>query len=132
MPRRPVPTSLKVIRGNPGKRPINGREPKPPVADLICPEHLSPLAAQEWARIVPILIDLGLATTADRTVLIAYCELYAEMVERSTARKEQRTASIAQLRACLVELGLTPAARAKMTVQPRDGDETESRYFGAS
>lgn len=127
---RATPTALKIIRGNPGKRPINGREPKPPVAALICPEHLSPIAAIEWARIVPILVDLGVATTADRSVLIAYCELYAEMVERSTARKEQRTAAIAQLRACMVELGLTPAARAKMTVQAKHGDETEAKYFG--
>lgn len=132
MGRKATPTALKIIRGNPGKRPINGREPKPPVAGLICPEHMSDIAAGEWARIVPVLIDLGLATTADRSVLIAYCELYAEMVERSTERREQRTASIAQLRACMVELGLTPASRAKMTVQPRHGDETEAKYFGVA
>lgn len=129
---RPTPTALKIIRGNPGKRAINGKEPKPPIAALICPDHLSPIAAQEWARIVPVLVGLGLATTADRSVLIAYCELHAEMVERSTQRKELRTASIAQLRACMVELGLTPAARAKMTIQPQDGDEAESRYFGTN
>ncbi len=129
---RPTPTALKLLRGNPGKRAINGSEAKPPAGDLPCPEHLTPIAAAEWARIVPVLVRLGLATVADRTVLEAYCSLYAEMVETTIARQPLRTAAIAQLRACMVELGLTPAARAKLTVQPQHGDETESRYFGAA
>jgi hypothetical protein len=33
MPNPPVPTHLKIIRGNPGKRKINKNEPKP-VGDL--------------------------------------------------------------------------------------------------
>ncbi len=28
--RKPKPTRLKLIEGNPGRRPINGQEPKPP------------------------------------------------------------------------------------------------------
>lgn len=131
MANRPTPTALKIVRGNPGKRPINGAEPKPPVAGLICPEHLPPLAAAEWARIVPVLVNLGVATVADRAVLEAYCVLYAQMVERTIAGKVQPPAAIAALRGCMVELGLTPAARTKLTVQPRHGDEKESKYFGA-
>ena len=128
--RRPVPTALKLRRGNPGKRPMTAGEPQPPVAGLVCPEHLPPVAAAEWARIVPVLIDLGLATVADRAVLEAYCVLYDQFEERTIAGKVQPPAAIAALRACMVELGLTPAARAKLTVQPRHGDEKEARYFG--
>ena len=29
--RKPVPTALKKLRGNPGKRPLNDAEPKPDV-----------------------------------------------------------------------------------------------------
>ena len=34
--RKPVPTHLRVIRGNPGKRALNGNEPLP-VGDLVDP-----------------------------------------------------------------------------------------------
>ena len=27
--RKPTPTAIKVLEGNPGKRPLNDREPKP-------------------------------------------------------------------------------------------------------
>ena len=32
--RKPKPTALKVLEGNPGKRPLNDREPVPPKATL--------------------------------------------------------------------------------------------------
>ena len=35
--RKPKPTALKVLEGNPGKRPLNDREPVPPKATLEMP-----------------------------------------------------------------------------------------------
>lgn len=38
--RKPKPSALKRLEGNPGKRPLNELEPIPPVIGLTCPKHL--------------------------------------------------------------------------------------------
>ena len=35
--RKPKPTALKVLEGNPGKRPLNENEPIPPKGSIKCP-----------------------------------------------------------------------------------------------
>ena len=39
--RKPKPTALKVLEGNPGKRPLNDREPVPPLSLI----HISDIAS---------------------------------------------------------------------------------------
>ena len=48
--RKPQPTALKVLKGNPGRRPLNEDEPKPEVLLPRPPAHLSPVARREWRR----------------------------------------------------------------------------------
>jgi hypothetical protein len=45
--RRPKPTRVKALTGNPGKRPLNTHEPRPEPAAPDCPPELSPAARQE-------------------------------------------------------------------------------------
>ncbi len=47
--RRPKPSRIKALTGNPGKRPLNSHEPQPAVPE--CPSELSLAARQEWARL---------------------------------------------------------------------------------
>ena len=75
--RKPTPTSLKVLNGNPGKRPLPKNEPKPTPTAPDCPEWLSDNAKAEWQRIAPQLEKLGLLTQVDQTALAAYCESWA-------------------------------------------------------
>jgi len=56
--RRPKPTRLKVLIGNPGKRPLNSNEPHPEVALPDCPPELGPVARQEWERMTAQLAPL--------------------------------------------------------------------------
>lgn len=77
----PKPTALRVIEGNPGKRPLPPNEPKPMVAAPSCPKHLKPKAKAEWRRISKQLLKLGLLTQVDRAVLAAYCQSWARWVE---------------------------------------------------
>jgi hypothetical protein len=42
--RKPMPTVLRIVTGNAGKRPLNTSEPKPVTAIPTCPAHLSPTA----------------------------------------------------------------------------------------
>ena len=37
---KPTPTPLKILRGNPGCRPLNAAEPQPPANGIVMPEHL--------------------------------------------------------------------------------------------
>ncbi len=78
-----TPTALKVATGNPGKRAINTKEPKPK-GKLTLPNTLSPLASKLWKRVVQAMPD-GVFTQADEAALVAYCEAYANLL---TATKE--------------------------------------------
>jgi phage terminase small subunit len=49
--RPPKPTALKVLEGNPGKRPLNQNEPKPEKKAPNCPSWLLPDAKKEWRRL---------------------------------------------------------------------------------
>ena len=79
--RRPKPTRLKMLTGNPGKRPLNGNEPRPAPAVPECPAELGPVARTEWNRLVGELTTLRLLTNLDRAALAAYCGAYALWAE---------------------------------------------------
>ncbi len=48
--RKPKPTAIKVLEGNPGKRELNLSEPKPEKKAPKCPAWLEPEAKREWRR----------------------------------------------------------------------------------
>ena len=81
----PIPTNLKVMRGNPGKRALNKREPKPALADPAYPDHLDAGAKQEWDRLLPILRTMRVLTEADGILLANLCSAL------STQYKAQET-----------------------------------------
>jgi phage terminase small subunit len=85
--RRPQPTALKVLRGNPGKRPLNADEPTPPPGDVEKPTTLSTPAAAVWDRLAPIAIAMRTLTRADVTAFAMCCELQATL-EWAAGRKD--------------------------------------------
>src|SRR5438045_4928772 len=74
--RRPKPTRIKALTGNPGKRPLNPHEPRPEPSLPECPPELSPVAQREWSRLAAELSKLGLITQLDRGALATYCGAY--------------------------------------------------------
>src|SRR5260370_1172430 len=70
--RRPKPTRIKALTGNPGKRPLNAHEPRPEPALPECPPELSPAAQREWARLTGELSKLSLITNLDRGALATF------------------------------------------------------------
>ena len=138
--RKPKPTRLKLIEGNPGKRPIRGAEPKPPGTLPTCPAHLSATAKAEWKRLAKSLHRIGLLTQVDRAVLAAYCQAYGRWVEAERKLAETPvllktpagyvqqspwlTVSNKQLELMakfMAEIGLTPSSRSRLAIQVPTG-----------
>ena len=64
--RKPKPTALKVLEGNPGRRPLNKNEPKPKgKKKLQCPSYFNAEAKKEWRRLSKVLIEMGVLTEFD-------------------------------------------------------------------
>lgn len=138
--RKPKPTALKLLEGNPGKRPINGREPRPPNAKPTCPSHLSPTAKAEWKRLADALNQIGLLTQVDRAALAAYCQAYGRWVEAEKKLAETPTIlkmpsgyiqvspwltisnkQLDLMARYMTELGLTPSSRSRLAIQMPSG-----------
>lgn len=84
----PKPNVLKLIEGNPGKRPLNLADGvNPEVAVPSVPKHLGKEAVREWRRITPLLAELGLVARIDLAALAMYCQAYGRMVELELAMK---------------------------------------------
>jgi P27 family predicted phage terminase small subunit len=85
----PTPLRLRLLKGNPGKRPLR---PEPePSREPACPEpppFVVGYAADEYWRVAPELHRLGLLTTIDLVPACAYCVSYARwrMAEEALAR----------------------------------------------
>jgi P27 family predicted phage terminase small subunit len=143
--RKPVPTKLKILNGNPGKRPLNDKEPLPP-AEIIpnCPAHIQGEARKEWKRFVKILHNIGLLTIIDRSLFAAYCQSWGQWVELS--EKVAQTgflikgkdgvpqvnpyvrlmeAAKSSMQKALSELGMTPTSRTRI----KTGKETSKDEF---
>jgi len=131
--RKPKPTALKLLEGNPGKRPINVNEPIPPKGDIKCPSWLLPEAKKEWKRLAPALEAMGVLTMADEKAFCGYCQAYARWKEAeefitqdgsifktpSGYVQQVPQVSIAQqnlkiMQSFCSEFGLTPATRARI------------------
>jgi P27 family predicted phage terminase small subunit len=145
MSRRPKPTAIKLLEGNPGKRPLNTEEPKPTTGIPEMPKELRPTARREWGRITLDLDALGVLSVVDGKALAMYCDAYADWEEAQRdcvrnglvietpvfnkngdlagyVKKENpsfnvKCKAIKTMKAFLIEFGLTPASRAKLKIE---------------
>jgi len=86
---KPKPTGLRILEGNPSRRPINHTEPRP-TGEPVCPPHLCDDAQATWAQIMDSLPP-GMIASADAPLLAAYCEACAthkQATERLNKRRE--------------------------------------------
>ena len=132
--RKPKPTALKLLEGNPGHRKLNEFEPKPPDNIPECPEWLEEDAKQEWNRLGKMLGEMGILTEVDMTAFAGYCQAYARWKEAEEYLSENGATftapsgyiqqvpqvSIAQTNLKMMlkfceQFGLTPSARSRIT-----------------
>jgi P27 family predicted phage terminase small subunit len=146
--RKPKPSVIRALEGNPGKRPLNDREPTPPQGVPDCPNYLDDEARAEWFRTAKVLSDMRLLTPADRSALAAYCVVYSrwlhaeEQVKKfgSIVKSPEKgfpmkspylciaDQALETMRKFMVEFGLTPSSRSRIRVpdNPDAIDEFEA------
>ncbi len=140
--RKPKPTKLKIMEGNPGKRPLNLNEPKPlPIAPE-CPKELSPNAKKIWNRFYPELEMLGLLTIIDEMTFAGLCQNYAIYLKTEkflkkngrvmkTRRGKIKTRpevyisnnALNFVKSFATEFGLTPSSRGRISLPSGTLDE---------
>ncbi len=79
--RKPKPTPLKLLEGNPGKRPLPQGEVRLASKAPRCPQWLEEDAKKEWKRMGKILEQMGILTEMDMTAFAGYCQAYARWKE---------------------------------------------------
>ena len=98
-----MPTVLRMVRNNPGRRRLNKNEPKPDALDTRCPAELVDAAARkEWARGIIPAIKTRQITEAEWSMAIAHCELWATWQSQlEEARKHAIEHRIGMVRATM-------------------------------
>lgn len=152
--RKPVPTVLRIARGNPSQHKLSDDEPTPaPVVDLAVPAHLADDAdaVAAWQDKAPMLQRLGLLTEADTDALILYCKTFARWVQAHrelqahgpvlVSRRNKypivspyvaiANQTLAQCHKLLIEFGLTPVSRTRVHVPKDKTSDQKDKYFGA-
>jgi len=155
--RKPKPSHLRVVTGNPGKRPLNAREPQPAARLPECPPELTDDGKDEWGRISVELYNCGLLAGVDRAALGAYCQAYGRWVqaERALAKMAANdpltggllikttngnaiqnplvgiaNKAMADMVRYAVEFGMTPSARSRIeALAPIEASDPAAKYF---
>jgi P27 family predicted phage terminase small subunit len=136
--RKRIPDHLKVVAGTDRPDRSNSAAPVPPKDIPQAPGWLTVRGAEIFAGLVALLDSMGIASSAD-TQVITLCASRIEEVEITTALIEdngrtyettsdtgtmyrtrpevgQRNEAMRHAQSLLSELGLTPAARSKVSV----------------
>lgn len=156
---KPQPTYLKIVRGNPGKRPLPKAEAKVAPAMPIPPAHLSEEARAEWEMVSAELFRAGLLSGIDRAVLAAYCQAYGRWVQAERAiaemaKRDQLTGGLmikttngnaiqnplvgtankaaGDMVRFAVEFGMSPSARSRISAAPPSEEDADParKYIG--
>lgn len=154
--RKPKPTHLKLVTGNPGKRSLPKREAKTKPALPKPPPFLTADAVEEWNRIARQLFNLGVLAEIDRAALAAYCQAYgrwaqAEKALKQMAERDHLTGGLmiktsngnaiqnplvgtankaaSDMMRYAAEFGMTPSARSRITATPPE-QEDRDEFFG--
>lgn len=145
--RKPKPIETHKLNGNPSRLNL---DKKIKMADKLSrevpdpPEYLDDLAKEHWKKIVPELKKMGTLAAVDIGAVEAACTAYSNMVHASKELKLMNTqtyktksgalqqvpqvgifnTSASLYKSYCAELGLTPAARTRVSPD-MDGDDEE-------
>lgn len=135
--RKPKPTTLKILQGNPGKRGLNKEEPSFECGPPEKPDWLDPIASERWDWLIEKLIPKRVLTIADQGILLLASTAYSryrmfnqyvmvngahytgttangDEIHRAWPENGQCNQAFRQLALAEAELGMTPTARTKV------------------
>lgn len=140
--RRPLPSAVHKLNGNPGKRKAPAREPRPKAGLPSAPAELGKEGRLEWERVGAELLTLGLVSAVDRAALAGYCFAWERALKAQRKLKREGETitttrgnviqhpslgiynrAMKQLREFAIEFGMTPAARRRVESTPPNGGE---------
>lgn len=137
--RKPKPLHLKLLAGNPGKRPINTRAPAPPGELFEAPDGLTEAQRAGWTYAIAHS-PRGLLRRLDRSALMVW--VVAEDLHRQALAEVGKLGLVVKTnlgnpiqnpylpilnkQAAIMlkaasELGFTPSSRSRITVSPAEG-----------
>ena len=136
--RKPKPTKLKVVTGNPGGRPLSKNEPQPLAGIPTAPPHLSDRGREAWHFWAKELDDVGVLTMLDGLALELLAEAYGDLLDARDLVKfhgklsttsngndiQHPAVGIAnqaweRVKKMLVEFGMTPSARTRVAISEK-------------
>jgi P27 family predicted phage terminase small subunit len=151
--RKPKPTYLKLVSGNPGKRRMNANEPKPAGNLTAAPDFLTPAQREVWDYAIKHAPN-GLLKLLDRDVLLAWVvarDMFQTAVENQRRidtnnglplltrtpeghfqqspylpiinRQSQIMMKAAE------ELGFTPSSRSRIQLDPEHVTDPAEKFF---
>jgi len=86
---KPKPTALKILEGNPGKRPLNDREPQPMKGRPRMPSNLPADEKRVWRQMIRHLESMKLLSTVDQNILERYCFDFVQWRKLSSFLKRE-------------------------------------------
>lgn len=151
--RKPKPTALRLLAGNPGKRAISADEPVfAEATEAEPPPWMDEGARAEWNRIAPELEQLGLLRKVGIQALATYCRAVSRLAaaERIIAERGMTfdamegpkprpeiaisNACAEQIRKFGAEFGLTPASSPRIHAPKKPAKDAKAekarRFFG--
>lgn len=140
--RKPKPTAVKKLEGNPGHRPLPANEPQYEAANDRAPTGMTAEARKFWHKLAEQVIGAGVLRTVDVPAFVLMAEHYAlamraidEIAGYAGLTTEDRNGeerklpllqvfrdNAAAYRTFAGEFGLTPSSRARIHVQG-DGEQ---------
>ena len=136
---KPKPTALRVIHGNPAKRPLPEGEPMPGIGLIpSAPEWLGKIGTAVWNEESPKLRAAGLLTSVDSRALSLYCEAWDDFFEaRQHIEKNgsiaigkngpyqhpavgMKNKAIQRIKQIGAEFGMTPSSRTGINLAVQD------------
>ena len=128
--RKPTPTAIKELEGNPGKRKLNDKEPRPEKKAPSCPKWLEPEAKKEWRRLAKKMELMGVLTEVDMAAFAVKTPsgYWQQVPQVSIAQTYLKV-----MNRFAEQFGLTPASRSRIvadTTSSGSEDELEALLGG--
>ncbi len=125
------PTALRLLSGNPGKRPIPAAEPSYEPCDATMPDWLTGEAAALWDKLAAALHVNGMLTHASKDNLAVYCDVLGSYIDKRRSGAEADIKLLQQIRMMAREFGFTPSSQASVSAPAKqDTKDEKARFFG--